>query len=164
MALTIGVLSDTHFTDPFEGAGFFRRLCESCFADASIILHAGDLVHPDALLGFGDCPVYAVRGNMDPSARELPLRRVVEIGPFRIGMIHGWGAPEGLEERVLAEFSDERLDALVYGHSHRPVCHLRKGLLLLNPGSPTDRRQAPTHTVGLLDVGETLTGRIVSLD
>jgi predicted phosphodiesterase len=38
---------------------------------------------------------------------------------------------------------------VVFGHSHIPWLEDEEGLLLLNPGSPTDRRQ-PEHTFALL--------------
>jgi len=160
----IGVLSDTHIRDLQRGISFLSRLEERCFAEADIILHAGDMVNADILMAFGDRTVHAVRGNMDLPARGVPARKIIEVGGFRIGLIHGWGEPEGLEERVTREFDQERIDCLVYGHSHFPVCHRINGMLLFNPGSPTDRRHAPWHSVGILEVGKRIEGRIIPLD
>jgi hypothetical protein len=162
--MKIGVLSDTHLGDLAQALPFLQQLAERHFADAGMILHAGDLVHPDILLAFPGRIVHAVRGNMDVGAGHLPLRKIIAAGDFRIGLVHGWGAPDGLEERLLREFRGDRIDCLVYGHSHHPVCHRRDGLLLFNPGSPTDRRWAPFHSVGLLEVGERIEGRIIRLD
>jgi len=39
---------------------------------------------------------------------------------------------------------------VVFGHSHIPWLEDEEGLLLLNPGSPTDRRRQPEHTLALL--------------
>ena len=160
----IGVLADTHMGSLQEGLPLLRRLLAGPFREVSVIFHAGDLIDPDILHVFADRTVYAVRGNMDGTAHDLPLRRVVEIGGCRIGLLHGWGAPEGLEERIAREFSGERLDCLVYGHSHQPVCHWREGVLFFNPGSPSDRRWAPYHSVGLLEVGKTIEGHILRLE
>lgn len=162
--MRIGVLSDTHIQDISEGIPFLQSLAERYFAGAGIILHAGDIVNPDVLMAFADRTVHVVRGNMDSSAGDLPYRKIIEVGGFRIGLIHGWGAPATLEERVQREFKEERLDCLVFGHSHHPVCHRRDGLLLFNPGSPTDRRWAPFHSVGLLELGTSIEGRIIRLD
>jgi len=159
----IGVLSDTHFTDLSTGMKFLGRLCDKTFRDAEIILHAGDVVNHDILMAFAGKTVHVVRGNMDPPVRGVPNRKIIEVEGFRIGLIHGWGAPETLEEMVVKEFSGRDLDVIVFGHSHYPVCHSRSGILLFNPGSPTDRRWAPSHTVGILELGDTVEGRIIQL-
>lgn len=163
-ALKIGVLSDTHIQDVKLGMVFLQTLAEQHFADAEIILHAGDVVNPDILMTFADRTVHVVRGNMDPAVKGIPNRKIIEVGGFRIGLIHGWGAPDTLEERVWREFRGERLDCLVFGHSHHPLCRRRDGVLLFNPGSPTDRRWAPFHSVGILELGEGIEGRIIRLD
>lgn len=159
----IGVLSDTHISDLARGLPYLEHLTERHFRDAEMILHAGDMINPDILLAFSGRTVHVVRGNMDPPARGVPNRKIVEVRGYRIGLIHGWGAPDSLEERVLEAFRSDRLDCLVYGHSHYPVCHQRDGVLMFNPGSPTDRRRAPFHSVGVLELGERIEGRIISL-
>ena len=161
----IGVLSDSHLPDTAEAWEFLSELVAHCFAGVDLILHAGDLVAPELLQAFGDCPVYAVRGNMDPASPDILVKRVVEVGGVRIGLIHGWGAPGGIEDRILAEFPVGSIDCLVYGHSHHPVCHHRHGILLFNPGSPTDRRRMAYHSVGLLEVSNgQVRGEIIRLD
>jgi len=160
----IGVLSDTHLAASGEALAFLDTLAASHFAGVDMILHAGDIVDPEVLLAFNRCPVLAVRGNMDPSAPDLPQRRLLEIGSVRIGLMHGWGSTAGLEERLLGEFRDDPIDVLVYGHSHRPVCHHRDGVLLFNPGSAADRRRMPHHSVGILEIGRKVKGRIITID
>lgn len=162
--LRIGILSDTHLSADGEALGFLAGLESTCFAGVDLILHAGDLVDPDIRQAFTRCPMLAVRGNMDPPAADLPEQRVVEAGPVRIGLRHGWGAVCDLEDRLLKAFREEALDVLVYGHSHRPVCHWRNGILLFNPGSAADRRSMPYHSVGLLEIGDQIKGRIIPID
>jgi putative phosphoesterase len=164
MALKVGVLSDTHFQDVQQGIACLQAIAERHFAGIDIILHAGDVVNPDVLMAFADRTVHVVRGNMDPAVKGIPSRKLIEVGGFRIGLIHGWGAADTLEARVLREFSGERLDCLVFGHSHHPLCCRRDGVLLFNPGSPTDRRWAPYHSVGILELGDVIQGRIIRLD
>lgn len=91
--------------------------------------------------------VEAVYGNMDePELMErLPRERVVEVGGARIGMIHIPGPRLGREERLRARFPG--CDAVVYGHTHVPQLDRRAGVWILNPGSPTDRRRSPEHTM-----------------
>lgn len=162
--MQIGVVSDTHFRSLRDGIVLFERLLEGPFAEAELILHAGDVGAPQILDGFLEVPLVAVRGNTDAANANLPEQRVLELAGFRIGLIHGWGPLAGLESRVLGELSAARLDCLIYGHSHYPMCRQRDGLLLFNPGSPTDRRSAPCHCVGVLELGQTLVGHILSLD
>lgn len=159
----IGVLSDTHITSMQYGGLQLCGLIEGFFVDATMILHAGDITDPNLLLHFSPRDVHAVRGNLDPPVPELPLKKVIEVDGFRIGLIHGWGAPEGLVPRVLAEFADVDLDCLVFGHSHQPLCERRGKTLLFNPGSPTDRRSAPFHSIGLLEIDTEINGRIIRL-
>lgn len=162
--MQVGVIADTHFRTLRDGLGLLEQLLQGPFAEVELILHAGDLGSTQILDGYLDVPLLAVRGNTDGEDARLPLQRLVELAGFRIGLIHGWGPVAGLESRVLKEFSAIPLDCLIYGHSHSPVCHRQGELLLFNPGSPTDRRSAPWHSVGLLDLGSTLTGRILALD
>lgn len=162
--IRIGVLADTHLPDSVEAHDFLQDIVASCMAPVDLILHAGDLVAPELLSSFDRCPVHAVRGNMDPASPGIPFKKTLVVGGFTIGLIHGWGPPEGLEQRVLAEFDQVKLDCLVYGHSHVAACHRRDGLLFFNPGSATDRRSMAFHSVGLLEVGTHLSGTIIPLD
>ncbi len=161
--IKIGVLSDTHIAEPGQGLRFMESLRTRILSAADVILHAGDIVEPEILYAFFDIPVHAVRGNMDSPLTGLPVKCVLRIGGFRIGLIHGWGAQAGLEQRLAREFADESLDCLVYGHSHMPVCHRREGMLFFNPGSPTQNRQAPWPSVGMLELSASIDGRIIRL-
>lgn len=160
----IGVISDTHIADAWFEDPLLESLQEQHFQGVDLVLHAGDIVGSQVLSRFASCPVLAVCGNMDPPSVELPMLRLITAGPFRIGLAHGWGAPKGLEQRLLNEFIDEDIDCLVYGHSHMPTCRRQGERLLFNPGSPTDRRDAPFHSVGILEIGDTIEGRIIQLD
>jgi len=163
--MKIGVLSDTHIDSLDIGVELAQRLMGGPFADVDAILHAGDHIHPGLESCFYPIPWYGVRGNMDGwQDIMLPTKRVLFLANIKIGMVHGWGPPHGLEERVLDLFSDVSLDVLVFGHSHRPTCFQSGNVLLFNPGSPTDRRAAPYHTVGILNLGTGVTGEIIRVD
>ncbi len=162
--MKLGVLSDTHFTSLADGLGFMQRLCDGPFAEVDLILHAGDIVHPDLFFCFDTKPVLAVRGNCDEAAPGLPMRRVEEFAGFRIGMTHGWGPQRGIVGQVLGSFADEPLDVLIFGHTHYPLCRYKDDLLLFNPGSAIDRRDAPYHSVGILELGARVDASIINLD
>jgi putative phosphoesterase len=131
-----------------------RAIPEACLARlraADAILHAGDLVAMQVLelLESLGPPVHAVHGNIDePALRvRLPAVRLVEASGTRIVMTHDGGAAEGRLARLRARFPDA--DAVVFGHSHLPLHEERDGFHIFNPGSPTERRLAPAHTMGL---------------
>ena len=147
----VAVISDTHLP---RGA---RRLPDACLRElerADLILHGGDFVAASVLEELeGLAPVEAVHGNMDePSLQEaLPGRRVVELEGFRLGMVHVPGRRAGRDERLLSCFPD--CHAVVYGHTHVPEVMQYRGAWILNPGSPTERRSAPSHTMLVLEAG-----------
>ena len=109
-------------------------------------------------------PVEGVQGNMDePALKEALLReRVVEVEKARIGMLHNAGPRQRREARLAARFPD--CAAVVYGHTHLPQVERFQHLWILNPGSPTDRRGAPVHSMIVLRVqGARLTPELVTL-
>jgi uncharacterized protein len=148
--MVIAVISDTHMP---RGS---RRLPDACverIASADLLLHAGDLMTVEVLRGLEAIgpPVVAVQGNMDTAElrRLLPEERVVDADGARIAMVHDAGPRAGRLDRMRRRFGD-RAGAVVFGHSHLPF-HERApdGFQIFNPGSPTERRRAPAHTMGI---------------
>ena len=116
---------------------------------ADLILHAGDLLDPALLDDLAACaPVRAVRGNLDPPEARLPETVEFEFGGVSIAMIHDSGPKRGRRNRMRRRF--QRARVVVFGHSHIPWLEDGEGLLLLNPGSPTDKRRQPEYTFALL--------------
>ena len=119
---------------------------------ADAILHAGDFIDLPVLdeLGTLGPPLYAVHGNVDQPGvvAALPERRVVELSGIRIGMVHDAGPASGRLDRMRRAF--DGCDAVVFGHSHIPLHEVSDdgAFQLFNPGSPTDRRRQPCHTMG----------------
>ena len=157
------MLSDTHLP---RGS---RRLPDACverLRAADLILHGGDLTSAaflEELRALGP-PVQAVLGNMDEPAlaQALPREVVAEVEEARIGMVHIPGPREGREERLRARFPG--CDAVVYGHTHVPQVERHGDAWILNPGSPTERRSAPAHTLLVLTVrGTAITPELVEV-
>jgi putative phosphoesterase len=121
---------------------------------ADLILHGGDVTAASALeeLRSVGPPVEAVHGNMDEESLRavLPAERVVEAGGARIGMVHIAGPRAGREARLVSRFRG--CDAVVYGHTHVPQVERFGGVWILNPGSPTERRSSPRHTMLVLEI------------
>lgn len=151
--MIVAVIADTHMP---RGA---RRLPEDCVARlraADLILHAGDVVASsvlDELAALGP-PLQAVRGNMDEASlqRSLPETLVVEAGGVQIGMTHDPGPGIGREQRLARRFPG--CAVIVYGHTHIPQVERVEETWILNPGSPTERRRAPAHTMLVLEVDD----------
>jgi uncharacterized protein len=162
--MLIAVISDTHLP---RGA---RRIPDQCLERlkaADLILHAGDFVSLEALEEIEAIgpPLAAVHGNVDSGdvRRRVPVERTVVAGDVRIGMVHDAGPSRGRIERMRARFPDSA--AVVYGHSHIPLHEKVDGFQLFNPGSPTDRRRQPRHTMGLARVTEgRVSFELVALD
>jgi hypothetical protein len=160
----IAVISDTHLP---RGA---RRIPDGCLerlVGVDLILHAGDFVSVEALEqleGIGP-PVVGVHGNVDSEAvrRRLPAERTVQVDGLRIGMVHDAGSSRARIERMRGRFPDAA--AVVYGHSHIPLHEQSDSFQLFNPGSPTDRRRQPSHTMGLARVEDgRVTFELIALD
>jgi uncharacterized protein len=151
--MVIAVLADTHLP---RGA---RRLPDACverIAGADLLLHAGDFSTLEVLreLEAIGPPLLGVHGNVDSAdlRRLLPAERVVEAEGARIAMVHDAGPRRGRLERMRRRFGD-RADVLVFGHSHLPLHEeAPDGFQIFNPGSPTERRRAPAHTMGVITV------------
>jgi hypothetical protein len=159
----VAVVADTHM--PRGG----RRLPAACverLRTADVILHAGDFSAEsvyEELAALGP-PLHAVHGNVDEPAlhERLPAALLVEVGELRIGMTHDPGPRAGREQRLTARFPG--CAAVVYGHTHEPQVARAGETWILNPGSPTERRRAPTHTMLVLEVSsDRLTADLIRL-
>jgi len=144
----LAIISDTHLP---RGALALPPACVEQLRAADLILHAGDFMELSVLeelqaLGPTVC---AVRGNVDSAELQarLPLTRVVAAEGVKIAMVHDAGPSDRRLERLRRRFPDA--DAVVFGHSHLPLHEERDGFAIFNPGSPTERRRAPHHTMGL---------------
>jgi putative phosphoesterase len=160
----VAVISDTHM--PRSD----RRLPDACverLSSAEAILHAGDFMELEvlhALQALGP-PVHAVRGNVDSSQliTRLPLMRTVHLEDVVIGMVHDAGPAQGRLARMRNRFPGAH--AVVFGHSHIPLHEAGDGFQIFNPGSPTERRRSPRHTMGIATVdGDSVSFELITLD
>lgn len=149
--MLIAVLSDTHLR---EGRTLPTKVWES-LAGVDLILHAGDVVSPGILVDLKTiAPIEAVRGNCDGwELASLPERKLVTCEEIRIGLTHGaYGVGRTTSERALRSFEPNSVDLIVFGHSHSPYKERHGGILLFNPGSPTDKRREAQYSIGLIEI------------
>ena len=151
--MKIGVISDTHIHLPEELHPEIIR----AFSAVDLIVHAGDIVGSavlDGLRKLGE--VKAVRGNMDSAKLRgiLPEKEVLDIEGRRVGIIHGWGAPWGIEKRVRSQFGG--VDVIIYGHSHQAKAREIGGVFFFNPGPGK-------QSFGILTIGAEVRGEIIKL-
>jgi putative phosphoesterase len=145
------LISDTHIP------GRARRLPAAVLREADaadLIVHAGDWVAASVLEELSQRgEVLGVYGNNDGADLRALLPEVARqtIVGLRFAVIHETGDAKSRERRMDAAFPD--VDVLVFGHSHIPWDTVTpRGLRLLNPGSPTDRRRQPRHTMMIATV------------
>jgi putative phosphoesterase len=147
----LAIISDTHLP---RGNRALPQACLDQLSRADAILHAGDFIEASVLhdLEAIGPPVHAVRGNVDAADLQahLPRTRIVEAAGTRIAMIHDAGPAVGRLVRMRRRFPDA--DAVVFGHSHIPLHEESEGFAIFNPGSPTERRRSPRHTMGVATV------------
>ena len=161
--MRILVLSDTHVP---RMARDIPKVIYDEIKRSDMILHAGDIAEISFLEKLRKLKnTVAVSGNMDSKelSSTLKAKEIIEAGKFRIGLIHGWGSPEGLTDRIYEEFKGDKVDCIVFGHSHRPMNETIKNILFLNPGSPTDKIFAPYNSYGIIEAGDKLNAKIVRL-
>jgi uncharacterized protein len=155
VATRLLLISDTHIP------GRARRLPDAVLREAEradLVIHAGDWVATSVLDELEQhAAVLGVYGNNDGADLRTRLPEVArrEIEGVRVAVVHETGAALRRELRMDAEYPDT--DVLVFGHSHIPWdTRSPRGMRLLNPGSPTDRRRQPHHTMltAVADEGE----------
>jgi putative phosphoesterase len=148
----IAVLADTHMP---KGGRVLPDRCVELLRGAEATLHAGDFFAAEILREIDAIcpgPIHAVHGNVDEAELRAALPETLELDldGARVAMIHDAGPAKGRLGRMRRRFPDA--DAVVFGHSHLPLHEEEDGFQIFNPGSPTERRRAPRHSMGLLRI------------
>ena len=154
------VMSDTHLSHVTDQ---FKAICEHYCHDADMVIHLGDWTRTEVLDYLEQYPLQAVAGNMDgyDVHSRLPVKKVLQVNGYRLGLIHGWGAARDLRSRLKSQFAD--VHAIFFGHTHQPLQIQEDGLFWFNPGSVFNGRGQFRGTVGVVHVEERLRGEIVVL-
>lgn len=159
--MKIIVLSDTHISN--ERKQLPKRLIDE-LAHADAVIHAGDWssLHVYELLQTY-APVYGVSGNVDGAEirSKLPEKELLTLNGFRIGVVHGHGQSKSTQQRAFEAFADKNTDIIIFGHSHIPLLQYYKKVLMLNPGSPTDKRTQPLYSYAILHLDKEIRAEFV---
>ena len=160
----IGVISDTHIPDR---ASDIPQAILDDFKNVDMVIHVGDLVELSVLKQLrAVCDnVVAVCGNMDSlEARDkLHEKEVIIVGKYKIGIMHGVGHPGRLIELLTDKFKDDKVDIIIFGHSHLPLNEKRGDILFFNPGSPTDKIFSPFNSYGIIEVNDQIEAKIIEV-
>jgi putative phosphoesterase len=160
--MLIAIISDTHLP---RGA---RRLPDACVEQlraAELIIHAGDLITIEVLRELQELgEVVAVQGNVDDAGVRgvLPRTALIAAAGRTIAVIHDAGPARNRLARMRRRF--RAADAVIFGHSHVPLHEQAPdGFQIFNPGSPTDRRRQPRHTMGICHVQDEVRFDLIDL-
>jgi len=162
--MIIGVIADTHI--PTRAKELPKKLLKY-LKGVDLILHAGDFVEIEVLKTLEKfAKVEAVFGNMDEEKMKLKLpgKKIIRVEEIKIGLVHGCDIAWDLKKRIPANFCEEEVNCVVYGHTHLAHNEEIKGKLYFNPGSPTDQIFSTSNTFGILEVtGKKIKGKIIEL-
>ena len=147
----IGLISDTH--------GLVRPEALAALENSELIIHAGDIGHPDVLTALEEiAPVLAIKGNNDRDAwaKTLPDLLSVRVNACSIHMIHN-------VHELSPETAAGKFKIVISGHSHNPSVASRAGILFINPGSAGPRRFKLPVSVARLNLGQKSRVKIIEL-
>lgn len=158
--MRIVAVSDTHASSMEE----FPTVLLDTLKNADIIIHTGDYASKNI---FNQLKAFrsfrGVYGNMDPPEirLQLPEKTILELAGYSIGLTHpaDGGPSSGIEDRIRKRF--ERVDLILYGHTHTPKSELRDGVLFVNPGSLTGVWPARSKTYAIIEIDQTIQARII---
>lgn len=158
--MKLGIITDTH--------GQIHPKVFELFDEVDIILHAGDIDTEDILTQLETiAPVNAVRGNVDPYilVKRLPEKQILTFEGISILLIHQALDGQEIHENVKEELAKQKIDVVVFGHTHVPFQKEIDGTLFFNPGGAGKRRFNYPLGVGIIEImKDKITARIEKLD
>ncbi|SDJ99019.1 metallophosphoesterase family protein [Natronincola ferrireducens] len=150
--MKIGIISDTHITkDPEK----FLHTIKYHFHGLDLIIHAGDFVAEGVVKGLIQYKDFVgVLGNVDNqnTTHFVKEKELIELEGYKIGIYHGHGIGKTTLERTYEIFMEDNVDIIIFGHSHQPIIKTHRGILMLNPGSPTQKRKERWFSYILLEL------------
>lgn len=145
-------MSDTHISkDTFK----IEELLQKYFKDVDLIIHAGDFKNIKVIETIKKYKKFVgVWGNNDGNnIREvINEKEILRVNGYKIGIYHGHGEGKSTIEKAYEVFEDDKVDIVVFGHSHQPVIRTMKKTLMLNPGTPTSKRKERWFSIIILEL------------
>jgi len=160
--MRIGLISDTHLAIPEEK---LPSQVEDAFKGVDLILHAGDIWIPSILDELESiAPVMAAWGDDDMETDlgndpRMIKEHILYLEGVILWLMHqkpAYGVMVPRENRIFSRKHDREREipcVVVYGHTHKALIENHKGVLVVNPGSPTWPNYVPElGTVALLTI------------
>lgn len=150
--MKIGIISDTHMNKHFSK---LKEFLLKNFKDVDLIIHAGDYTSSEVisiLKERGD--FIGVYGNNDKAKLRSLLsdKHIITVENYKIGICHGDGPKKNTLDNVMDTFKDEKLDIVIFGHSHKACIFTKDKTMYLNPGSCTSKRREPWFSYIILEL------------
>jgi len=152
--MKIAIISDTHAVKNIDNLEAFL---EKHIVSYDLVIHCGDYISPKSLNILGEKTVfYGVWGNADDDDIKSTLKEkiIIDAQGKKIGVFHGHGEGKTTLDRAYGAFANENVDIIAFGHSHQPIIRTLKGILMLNPGSSTNKRREPWFSYISLEIKE----------
>jgi uncharacterized protein len=150
--MKIAVISDTHLRKHTEK---MSGLISKHFADVDMVIHAGDFTNARVIsLIKANKKLIGVWGNNDGEEIRsiLKEKEIVVLNGYRIGIYHGHGEEKTTQDRAIDLFKSDRVDIIIFGHSHKPLIMTKKDVLIINPGSITSKRNDRWYSYVILEL------------
>lgn len=150
--MKIVILSDTHAKKHNDK---LFKLIDNLFKEADMIIHAGDYISPSVVLKLKEHDNFVgVWGNNDKSyIRDiLKEKEILSIEGYKIGLYHGHGTSKNTLTTAYDKFVDDKVDIIIFGHTHQPLILTKNKILMINPGSPSCKRREKWYSYVILEI------------
>lgn len=150
--IKIGIISDTHISKDLYK---IDELLNKHLKNSDLIIHAGDFKNSKVIdIIEKQKKFIGVFGNNDGDQikERVKEKEIITIMGYKIGIYHGHGNAKTTIDRAYEMFIDNKVDIIIFGHSHQPVIRTMNKILMLNPGSPTSKRKDRWYSYIILDL------------
>jgi putative phosphoesterase len=150
--MKIAILSDTHVK---KHSDKLFKFIDNLSKESDMIIHAGDYVSSNIVSKLREHKNFVgVWGNNDKGyIRDLLKEKmIIPVEGYRIGLYHGHGKSKSTLESAYDEFIEDKVDIIIFGHSHQPLILTKNKILMINPGSPSYKRREPWYSYVILEI------------
>jgi len=150
--MKIAILSDTHAKKHNDK---LFKLIDNLSEEVDMIIHAGDYISTSVVSKLKEHKNFVgVWGNNDKGyIRDLLKEKVIlSIDRYKVGIYHGDGKSKNTLSTAYDKFIDDKVDIIIFGHSHQPLILTKNKILMINPGSPSCKRREPWYSYVTLEI------------